>query len=166
MPDALGGLLLYDEDDAESKRPRSAHQGAMQGVNVMRILLADDQPRVRFALRVLLERQPGFEIIGEAIDADDLLGQAEKTCPDLVLLGWELPGLAMAGSLSNLRQLCPSVSVIALSGRPEARRPALIAGVDAFISKSDPPERLLAAIEEQRERQLACHPISSSSSAA
>jgi DNA-binding NarL/FixJ family response regulator len=131
----------------------------------MRILLADAQPRVRFALRVLLERQPGFEVTGEAVDADDLIDQAEKTCPDLVLLSWELPGLAAAGSLPNLRQICPNVSVIALSGRPEARRPALTAGVDAFISKSDPPERLLTAIEKQRERQFTCHPISSSSSA-
>jgi DNA-binding NarL/FixJ family response regulator len=37
--------------------------------------------------------------------------------------------------------------VIALSGRPEARRAALDAGVDAFVSKGDPPERLLSMLE-------------------
>jgi DNA-binding NarL/FixJ family response regulator len=58
----------------------------------MRILLADDQPKVRFALRVLLERQPGLKVVGEAADADDLLAQMETACPDLVLLAWELPG--------------------------------------------------------------------------
>jgi len=114
----------------------------------MRILLADDQPRVRFALRVLLEQQPGFEVVGKAADAEDLLAQAQATYPDLVLLGWELPGLAATDSLSALRGICAHLVVIALSGRPEARRAALAAGADAFVSKADPPERLLAAIDD------------------
>jgi len=119
----------------------------------MRVLLADDQPRVRFALRVLLERQPGLEVAGEAADADGLFTQAEAMCPDLVLLGWELPGLAAIDSLSALRGVCPDVHVIALSGRPEARRVALLAGADAFVSKTDPPERLLAAINRCNTRE-------------
>lgn len=114
----------------------------------MRILLADDQPKVRFALRVLLERQPGLKVVGEAVDAENLLVRAEATHPDLVLLGWELPGLAAVDSLSALRKICPELFVIALSGRPEARRAALAAGADAFVSKTDPPERLLAAIKD------------------
>lgn len=86
----------------------------------MRILLADDQPRVRFALRVLLERQPGLEVAGEAITAEDMLVQTKATYPDLVLPGWELPGPTAADSLSTLREVCPGISVIALSGRTGA----------------------------------------------
>lgn len=112
----------------------------------MHIVLADDQPRVRFALRALLELEPGVRVVGEAADVEELLAQTEATCPDLVLLDWELPGLASDGSLSALRERCPDVSVIALSGRPGARRSALTAGTDAFVSKTDPPHRLLAAI--------------------
>jgi DNA-binding NarL/FixJ family response regulator len=112
----------------------------------VRVLIADGQPKVRFALRKLLERQPGLEVVGEVVQARDLLTQAEASSPDLVLLSWELPGLAAVGSLSALREACPALSVIALSGRSEARRAALDAGADAFVSKTDPPERLLAAI--------------------
>jgi two-component system invasion response regulator UvrY len=112
----------------------------------VRILLADSQPKVRFALRVLLE-QARFKIVGEAGDAGELVTQTEATCPDLVLLGWELPGLGGFGSLSALRELCPGVHVIALSGLPEAYQTALDAGADAFVSKSEPPEQLLAAIK-------------------
>ena len=50
----------------------------------MRILLADGQPRVRFAMRVLLERQPGVEVVGEAVDAEDLLAQAEMAWRRLI----------------------------------------------------------------------------------
>lgn len=114
----------------------------------MRILLADNQPKVRFALRVLLERQVGFEIVGEIDDAENLLAQAEVTDPDLVLLSWELPGLPAVDPLAALREVCPDLLVIALSGRLKARQAALDAGADAFVSKSDPPERLLTAIAE------------------
>ena len=113
----------------------------------MRILLADGRPKVRFALRVLLERQPRFEVVGEASNVYQLLAQVGIICPDLVLLGWELPGLASLESLSLLYDGCPGLSVIALSGRPEAREAALLTGADGFVSKADPPNRLLAEIE-------------------
>jgi DNA-binding NarL/FixJ family response regulator len=112
----------------------------------MRILLADVQAKVRFALRVLLERQPGCHIVGEATSSEDLLAQVQAACPDLVLLGWELPHPAKAELVAALREVCPNLVVIALSGRPEARKAALEAAADAFVSKGDPPEHLLAAI--------------------
>lgn len=114
----------------------------------MRILLADSRPKVRFALRALLERQPGLHVIGEAIDAQDLLARAEETSPDVLLLDWELPGRDPAELVSELRQVCPDLDIVALSGRVNARRAALAAAVDRFVSKGDPPERLLAAIDE------------------
>jgi DNA-binding NarL/FixJ family response regulator len=115
-------------------------------VSGMRILLADSQPKVRFALRVLLEHHPGVELAGETANAEDLLAQVEALYPDLVLLSWELPGLVAVGSLPALRRACPGIRIVALSGRPEARQAALAAGADAFVSKSEPPEQLLAAI--------------------
>ena len=113
----------------------------------MRILLADGRPKVRFALRVLLERQPEYQVVGEASNVYQLLAQVGMVCPDLVLLGWELPGLAALDSLDSLHEACPGLSVIALSGRPEARLAALEAGADGFVSKTDPPDRLMAAID-------------------
>jgi DNA-binding NarL/FixJ family response regulator len=97
---------------------------------------------------VLLEQTPGLTIVGEASNAQSLLAQTSTTRPDLVLLDWTLPGLHEDGTLRTLRQTCPDVSVIVLSGRPEARKTALAAGANAFVSKVDPPERLLAAIGE------------------
>ena len=115
----------------------------------MRVLLADDQPVVRFALRVLLERQPGVRVVGEACDVTGLLTTAQSADPHLVLLDWELPGMGAARVLATLRKARPDLLVIALSGRPEARQAALAEGVNAFVSKSDPPDHLLAAIGAQ-----------------
>jgi DNA-binding NarL/FixJ family response regulator len=118
----------------------------------MHILLADGQPKVRFALRVLIEQQTGYEVGGEAANTEDLLAQAELDCPDLVLLAWELPGRPSVDLLLALREICPDLFVIVLSGRPEAHRAALLAGADAFVSKTDPPDRLLAAIVDCERR--------------
>jgi DNA-binding NarL/FixJ family response regulator len=115
----------------------------------MRVLLADNQPKVRFALRALIEQRLGFQVIGEAVDASDLLAQANAACPDLVLLDWKLRGLAAVDLVPALRRVCPNAYVIALSGQSEARRAALDAGADAFISKTDSPERLLAVIDSR-----------------
>jgi DNA-binding NarL/FixJ family response regulator len=113
----------------------------------MRVLIADDGCKVRFALQVLLDSQPGLEVVGQATYAQDLSVQVEATEPDLVLLAWELSGLDALGSIPALREVRPHLMVIVLSGRPEARQAALDAGADVFVSKTDPPEHLLAAIQ-------------------
>lgn len=114
----------------------------------MRVILADDQAKVRSALRLLLEQQPGIDILGEAVDTTGLLDWAKAVCPDLVLLDWELPGLPATALLPLLQYHCPEMRVMILSSHPDDRRQALEAGADAFMSKGDPPERLLQAIEE------------------
>lgn len=120
----------------------------------MRIFLADDQVKVRSALRLLLEQEPGLCVVGEAAEARSLLPQVQATQPDLMLLDWELPDPSVVNSspasgsrlLSALRILSPHLRVIALSGQLEARQAALAAGADAFVSKGDPPEQLLATL--------------------
>jgi DNA-binding NarL/FixJ family response regulator len=112
----------------------------------MHVLLADDQAKVRSAMRLLFEQDPDIEVIGEAVDATGLLDWVGAVCPDMVLLDWELPGGAGEELLSAIRASCSLTSVVALSGRPEARPAALDAGADAFVSKGDPPERLIEAV--------------------
>jgi DNA-binding NarL/FixJ family response regulator len=114
----------------------------------MRILLADKRARTRFALRILLRQMPGVEIAGEAMAAAGLLAQVEAACPDLLLLDWGLQDLTGGDLLAELRRLCPGLRVIALSGRAEDGPTVLAAGVDAFVSKADPPDHLLAAIHD------------------
>ncbi len=115
----------------------------------MRLLLADDQSKVRSALRLLLEQQPDWEVIGEAEEAGSLIEQIKLLLPDVVLLDWELPGQQPVRLVATVRTIAPQVRVIALSGRPEARQIALAAQADAFVSKGDPPEALLTAVREQ-----------------
>ncbi len=112
----------------------------------MRILIADNQPKVRFALRIALEQRPGFKTIGEAVDAEDLLAQSKAICPDLVLIDWELLR-PMADLVQALREICRYTRVIILSSRQEMREQALATGADAFVCKCDTPDELLSAVD-------------------
>ena len=112
----------------------------------MRILLADDQPKVRLGLRLLLEQEEWASVMGEAAEAESLLTLAEVAQPDLVLLDWSLQSSDRPDLLPALRGCCPGLAVVVLSGQPDAEQQALDAGADAFVSKADPPELLLEAI--------------------
>jgi DNA-binding NarL/FixJ family response regulator len=124
---------------------------------MVRILLADDQPEVRSALRLLLEQEPcQWAVIGEAADVNSLLEIVRAGSLDLILLDWELPGLKKNSGLNDqsgngkviakLRRLAPKLSIVVLSGRTEARLESIAAGADGFVSKGDPPERLLSQL--------------------
>lgn len=116
----------------------------------MRILLADEQAKVRFALRVLLEQQPGLEVMGEAVDGQGLLALVDAVSPDVVLVDWKLPGLSGGQLLASLQNGNPDLAIIVLSPRMEARQAALDAGAAAFVCKCDAPQQLLAAISRIR----------------
>ena len=112
----------------------------------LKLLIGDAQPRVRFGLRLLLEQQPGWRVAGEAEDAGALLDAVCCGCPDLVLLDWELPGMPAQELLAVIRQACPRLWVIFMSGKVELRQMALQSGADVFAYKADPPEKLLGLI--------------------
>lgn len=115
----------------------------------LRVLVADDQIGVRYALRTLLQlvRELEVEVVGEVADASSLLTQIEALNPDLLLLDWKLPGLS---AVAYLRSLYPHTRIIVLSVRAEARQAALDAGADAFVCKGDPVENLIEAIQRVR----------------
>jgi two-component system response regulator DesR len=112
----------------------------------VRILLADQQTSVRAALRLLLEQDPDFYIIGEANNTIMLEGLAAKNMPDIILLDPDLPGSDSDNYLQDLKSTYPKTIIIALSSRPEARKKSLSSGLNAFVSKSEPPEALLTTI--------------------
>ena len=112
-----------------------------------RILLADDNPNLRSALRLLLETRLKLVLIVEARDMEHVLAQVEDARPDCVILDWELPGRPTRERVSVLRALVPSLKVIALSARPESKQTALAEGAEAFVSKADSPLVILDKIQ-------------------
>ena len=114
----------------------------------VRILVADSRGDVRSALKLLLEQDAGMVVSSEAKKGGDVLEQVKMTCPDVIILDCDLPGLQAGNLLRAVRTVCPGVWVVALCARSEVRQAALSAGADAFVSKADPPQSLLSAIRQ------------------
>ncbi len=114
----------------------------------MRVLVADSQSDVRYALRVLLQlvRELNAEVVAEVTDAFSLYRALETANADLLLLDWSLPALPPEDRLSEVRQHQPDLRIIVLGGRPEFKQAALDAGADAFVSKIDSVDPLITAI--------------------
>jgi DNA-binding NarL/FixJ family response regulator len=113
----------------------------------IRILLADDQERVRYGLRALLRQKPGWKVIGEAENAKDLLALVAVLNPDLVLLDWNVPDMSGEKVLLSLRRIEKDLSVIVLSSQIEVKSAAFEAGANAFFSKAHSPDQLVETIQ-------------------
>jgi len=120
-------------------------------LKTMRILLADDEPRVCSAIWLLLEQQLESNIVDEVSNAHEVLDYVRNCCPDILLLDWELLGSTPEKLLGILRALCPGLFLLVLYSNPQTRRASLKAGASEFVSKNDTPESLLAAIRSRRD---------------
>jgi len=107
-----------------------------------RVYLADAKPKERSALRLLI-LDLKMDVIGEATDWATTLAQVPISRTDILLVDWDLLPSAASMALDELRKACPSALVIVLISHLDARQQAaLSAGADAFISKSEAPERV------------------------
>jgi DNA-binding NarL/FixJ family response regulator len=113
-----------------------------------RMLLADDHIELRSALRLMLQLMFGIQEIFEADDMEHVLALVEDAPPDCVILDWELPGHPALERVSILRRMRPGLKVIAVSTHAEVEQAAVEAGADAFISKANPPDRVMEVIRQ------------------
>jgi DNA-binding NarL/FixJ family response regulator len=115
------------------------------------VLVADSDPNVRAALRLLLARQPRFRVVAESQNAGELFHDSATLQPDLILLDWGLRGLDAPGHLRDLSRLSAEATIIALSTHDEVRQAALDLGATAFVSKSESPLQLLQVLHNLAE---------------
>ena len=112
----------------------------------MKVLIADNVDAVRYGLAAFLDEQMQVEVAGEAASFEELVKLLLSGCPDMLLMSWELPGQRGETLLISVRLICPETYIVVLSSQVEAASRALELGADYFISKAEPPERLLELI--------------------
>jgi DNA-binding NarL/FixJ family response regulator len=118
-------------------------------VKKIRILLADDHNVMRKGLRLLLESQPGFSVVGEASDGRQAVEQAEATKPDVVVLDIAMPRLSGTEAAQRISELLPGTSVIILSMHSDEGyvMRALKAGAKGYLLKDAAEGDLVEAIQ-------------------
>jgi DNA-binding NarL/FixJ family response regulator len=108
-----------------------------------RVYVADARPEERSALRLLL-LDLKMEVAGEAGDWFTTLVQVPISRADILLVDWDLlPNNAPNVAVDGLQKACPAMLVVVLIGYLDAfTQAALSVGADAFISKSETPDRV------------------------
>ena len=112
------------------------------------VLLADDHTVVRSGLKMVLDAQPDIEVVAEVTRGDEIVPEALRVRPDVAVLDIDLPALDGITAAATLIERLPSCRILILTamGQPGQVRRALSAGIEAFLVKDAPGDRLADAI--------------------
>lgn len=116
----------------------------------VRVLLVDDQAMVRTGFRLILESEPGIDVVGEAADGRAALAAVREHLPDVVLMDVQMPvldGLAATRLILAQEATLSRVVILTTFERDEYIFGALRAGASGFLLKNAPPEDLIEAIK-------------------
>jgi DNA-binding NarL/FixJ family response regulator len=118
-------------------------------VTPVRVLLADDHGIVRRGLHYLLERSPGFEVIGEAGDGREAVRLAEELNPDVIVMDIAMPNLNGIDATAQIVRRRPETGVIILSMHSDETYlvRALSAGAKGYLLKDSAEADLIRAVQ-------------------
>ncbi len=120
---------------------------AKQSKRPIRVLVCDDVAPVRMGLRMALELEQDFEVVGEAADGQEAIDLAARLAPDLVLMDLRMPGgmdgLAAAEEIVE-HGLARAVVILTIYGDPLVRQQAEAVGVTDFLDKASGTTDLFA----------------------
>lgn len=107
---------------------------------------------VRRALRLLLEAQDDFEVVGESMNVAGTLDAVDRLRPDVVVCDLMMPDGTMLPQLDRLADAGCAIVVLTMVADPGYERATLRAGASAFLLKDATPDELIAAIRDARPR--------------
>ena len=113
-----------------------------------RVVIVDDNPGIRAAMRILLTDDSGIEVIGEAADGHEAIRAVGQLAPDVVLMDLSMPVMGGLEATAEIKRRYPGVRVVIVSMHKE---PAFLVailevGADGYVPKDASCSKLCAAI--------------------
>jgi len=117
-------------------------------LNTIRVVIADDHRVFRSALRVLLEKEAGIQVVGEAGSGPEVLEVIKQHNADILILDISMPGMSGLAIVEAILQEEPEFRILVLTMHDEEHyvRELLASGVRGYILKSSPDTELYRAL--------------------
>ena len=116
---------------------------------MIKVLLVDDQELVRAGFRIILQSEPGIDVVGEASNGADAIRLARDLNPDVICMDVQMPGM---DGLEATRELVAGggvtagILILTTFNRDDYLFEALQAGASGFLLKTASPEQLIEAV--------------------
>ena len=125
-----------------------------------RIVIVDDHPLYRDALRQMLDRQPGLKVVAEAANGRDAVELCRRRQPDVVLMDVRMPVMDGIAATRKIKQELPLTIVLMLTAleEPQLLSEALRAGAGGYVLKHAGREEVVAAIRRALSGELPIDP--------
>ncbi|MCT1803309.1 DNA-binding response regulator [Kocuria sp. WRN011] len=127
-----------------------------QIMSLCTLILVDDHPLMRDALRNLFDAEPGFQVLGEASEGAEAVQKCLELDPDVVLMDIRMPGMDGIEATAEIVQQAPRSKVLALTtfSTLEYVVPALRAGASGYLVKDARHEEIVSAVLQVREDEM------------
>lgn len=114
----------------------------------VRVLIVDDEPLIRSGIKHILEGDPDIEVVSEASDGQDGVGQARELSPDVVLMDIRMPRVdgIQATRLLQSMEHPPVVVMLTSFDTEEFVLDSIDAGASGFLLKTSGPQELVSAV--------------------
>jgi DNA-binding NarL/FixJ family response regulator len=145
LPSPSGKQSFGSEGSRAEERPVAG-----QPFEPARIVVADDHPLFRSALRTLLEGSEEVEVIAEAADGKETLEFSRRLEPDLVLMDVIMPKMDGVAATRAIKSELPRTIVLMMTASEDSEHllSALRAGAGGYVLKSDDPEQITEAVHK------------------
>jgi two-component system response regulator NreC len=126
----------------------TVHDDAALEAKGTTIVLADDHTVMRSALRMLLDAEPGFEVVAEAGDAETAIRYVRGHKPAVLILDLNMPGRSSLEAVPDIQEASPGTEIVVLTmqNEPAFARRALQAGVRGYVLKEAADAELVQAV--------------------
>ncbi|HYV94118.1 MAG TPA: response regulator transcription factor [Chitinophagales bacterium] len=116
----------------------------------IRVVIFDDNPRVRDAIQMLVAGTEGFLFVAAFENCNDLVSCVEASTPDVALMDIDMPGVSGIEAVKIIRSNFPSVQVLMQTVFDDDEKifNAVCAGAGGYILKNTPPAKILESIQE------------------
>jgi two-component system response regulator NreC len=134
--------------DEATAKVNAGSDSEATSAEVIRLVLADDHAVVRSGLRMLLDSEPGFEVVAEASDIDSAKRYVRGHHPRVLVLDLNMPGGSSLEAIPVIREESPDTQIVVLTMQqePAFARQALGAGALGYVLKEAADDELVEAI--------------------